>query len=98
MLYNYPPLRYSQESHTITSLLLLRSTFAAFPFFKPNAMTTARIEEARMDEFYTWRFRPDEISALFPISFCRMKVEFYFYKLLLDPTCGRCAANRNYES
>jgi len=69
MLCNYPPLRYSQESHTITILLLLLSTFATFPLFTPKAMTTASIEKAPMDEFYTWTFGPDEIIDLFPISF-----------------------------
>jgi len=93
MLFNYPPLRYSPESHTITILLRLPSTFAAFPLFTPKAMTTAPIEEAPMDEFYTWTFGPDEISDLFPISFERMKVDFIFCKLLLDPTCCTCAAN-----
>jgi len=98
MLCNYPPLGYSQESHTIAILLLLRSTFAAFPLFTPKAITTAPIEEAPMDVFYTWTIRPDEIIDLFPISFGRMKVDFVFCKLLLDPTCCRCAANLNYES
>ena len=93
MLCNYPPLRYSQESHTITILLLLPSPFAAFPLFTPKAMTTAPIEEAPMDEFYTETFGPNEIINLFPISFSRMKVGFFFCKLLLDPTCWRSAAN-----
>jgi len=93
MPFNYPPLRYSQESHTITILLLLPSTFAACPLFTPTAMTTAPIKEAPMDEFYTRTFGPDEIIDLFPISFGRMKVDFCFCKLLLDPTCYRCAAN-----
>jgi len=93
MLCNYPPLRYSQESHTITILLLLPSTFAVFPLFTPKAMTTAPIQEAPIDEFYTWTFGPDEIIDFFPISFGRMKVEFFFCKLLQDPTCCRCAAN-----
>jgi hypothetical protein len=74
-------------------LLLLPSTFAAFPLFTPKAMTTAQIKEAPMDEFYTWTFGPDEIIDLFPISFGRMKVDFFFCKLLLDPTCCRYAAN-----
>ena len=78
MLCNYPPLRYSQESHTITILLLLLSTFAAFPLFSPKAMTTTPIEEAPMDEFYTWTLGPDEIIDLFPISSGRMKVDFFF--------------------
>jgi len=78
--------------------MLLPSTFAAISLFKPKAMTTAPIEEAPMDEFYTSTFGPDEIIDLFPISFGRMKVEFFFCKLLLDPTCCRCAANKNYES
>jgi len=56
-------------------------------------MTTAPIEEAPMDEFYTWIFGTDEIIDLFPISFGRMKVDFFFCKLLLDPTGYRCAAN-----
>jgi len=93
MLCNYPPLRYSQESHSITILLLLPSTFAAFPLFTPKAMTTGPIEEAPMNECYTWTFGPDEIIDLFPISFRRIKVDFLFCKLLLDPTCCRCAAN-----
>jgi len=93
MLCNYAPLRYSQESHTISILLRLPSTFAAFPLFTRKAMTTAPIEETPMDEFYTWTFGPDEIIDLFPISFGRMKVEFFIFKLLLDPTCCRCAAN-----
>jgi len=93
MLCNYPRLRYSQESHTITILLLLLSTFAVFPLFTPKAMPTALIEEAPMDEFYTWTFGPDEIIDLFPISFGRIKVDFFFCKLLLDPSCCRCAAN-----
>jgi len=38
----------------------------------------APIEEAAMDEFYTWTFGPDEISDIFPISFGRMKVHFFF--------------------
>ena len=78
MLCNYPPLRYSQEYHTITILLLLLSTFAAFPLFTPKAMTRAPIVEAPMDQFYTWTFGPDEIIDLFPISFGRMKVDFFF--------------------
>jgi len=81
MLCNYPPLRYSQESHTITILLLLPSTFAAFPLFIPKAMPAAPIEEAPMDEVYTWTFGPDEIIDLFPISFGRMKVAFFFCEL-----------------
>jgi len=93
MLCNYPPLRYSQESHAITILLLLPSTFAAFPLFTPESMTTAPIEKAPMDEFYSLTFGPDEISALFPFSFGRMKVDFFFRKLLQDPTCGKCVAN-----
>jgi len=93
MLCNYPPLRYSQETHTITILLLLPSTFGAFHLFTPKAMTTAPIEEAPMDEFYTWTFGPDERIDLFPISFGRMKVEVFFCKLLLDPTRCKCAAN-----
>jgi len=93
MLCNYPPLRYSHESHTITILLLLPSTYAAFPLFTPKAITTAPNEEAPMDEFYTRTFGPDEIIDLFPISFGRMKVDFFFRKLLLDPTCCRCAGN-----
>jgi len=97
MLCNYPPLRYSQESHTITILVVLLATFAAFPLFTPKAITTP-IEEALMDEFYTWTFGPDEISDLFPISIGRMKVDFFFCELLLDPTCCRCAANENNES
>jgi len=58
MLCNYPPLRYSPESHTITILFLLPYTFAAFPLFTPKAMTAAAIEEAPMDEFYTRTFGP----------------------------------------
>jgi len=81
MLSNYPALRYSQEYHTITILLLLPSTFAAFPLFTPKAMTTAPITEAPMDEFYTWRFGPNEIINLFPISFGGMKADFFFCKL-----------------
>jgi len=46
-----------------------------------------------MDKFYTWPFGLDEIIDLFPISFGRMKVDFFFCKRLLDPTCCRCAAN-----
>jgi len=53
MLCDYPPLRYLQEYHTITILLLLPSTFAALPLFTPEAMTTAPIAEAQTDEFYT---------------------------------------------
>jgi len=56
-------------------------------------MTTAPFTEAAMDEFYTWTFGPDEIINVFPIAFSRMKVDFIFCKLLLDPTCGKCAAN-----
>jgi len=93
MLCNYPPLGYSQKPDTITILLLLPSTFAALPLFTPKAMTTASIEEAPMEGVYTWTFAPYEIIDLFPISFDRMKVEFFFSKLLLDPTCCRCAAN-----
>jgi len=93
MLYNYPPLRYSQESHTITILVLLPSTFAACPLFTPKAMTTAPIEEAPMDELYTWTFGPDEIINLFPFSFGRMQGDFVFCKVLLDPTCCWCVAN-----
>jgi len=78
MLCNYPPLRYSQEYHTITILLLLPSTFATFPLFTPKAMTTASIAEAPMDEFYTWTFGYDEIIDHFPISFGRMKADFFF--------------------
>jgi len=78
MLCNYPPLRYSQESHTITILLLLPSTIAAFPLFTPKAMTTAPIEEAPIAEFYTWTFGPDELMDRFPISFGRIKVQFLF--------------------
>jgi len=44
-------------------------------------MTTAPIEEAPIDEFYTWTFSPDEIIALFPISFGRMQVDLFFCKL-----------------
>ena len=98
MLWNYPPLRYSEESHTITILLLLPYTFAAFPWFTPKAITTAPIKEAPMDAFYTWPFGPDEMIDLFPIFFGRMEVDFFFCKLLLDPTCCRGAANKNYES
>jgi len=47
-------------------LLLLPFTFAAFPLFTPKAMTTAPIEEAPMDKFYTWTFGRDEIFDLFP--------------------------------
>jgi len=70
MLCNYPPLRDSQESHTITILLLLPSTFAAIRLCTPKEMTTAPIEEAPMDEFYTWTFGPDEITNffLFPLA------------------------------
>ena len=93
MLCNYPPLKYSQEYHTITILLLLPSTFAVFPLFTPKTITTAPIAEAPMDEFYTWTFGLDEIINLFPISFGRMKAEFFFCKLLLDPTCSKSAAN-----
>jgi len=64
--------------NTITILLLLPSTFAAFPLFTPKAMTTAPIEEAPMDEFYTWTFGPDAKINLFPISFARMKVDSFF--------------------
>jgi len=66
MLCNYPPLRYSQEYHTITILLLLPPTFAAFSLFTPKAMTTAPIAEAPMDEFDTLTFGPDQIIDLFP--------------------------------
>jgi len=58
-------------------LLLLPSTFAALPLFTPKAMRTAPIEEAPMDEFYTWTLAPDEIIDLFPISFGRIKVDFF---------------------
>jgi len=92
MLCNYAPLRYSQESHTITILMLLPSAFAAFALFTTKAMTTAPIEEAPMHEFYTWTFGLDEIIDLFPLSFGRMKVDIFFCKLLLNPTCCRCAA------
>jgi len=88
MLCNYPPLRYSQEYHTITILLLLPSTFASCPLFTPKTMTAAPIAEAPMDEFYTWTFDPDAIINLFPIAFTRMKMEVFFCKLLLDSTCG----------
>jgi len=93
MLCNYPPLRYSQEYHTITILLLLSSTFAAFPVFTPKAMTKAPIAEAPMDAFYTSTFDPDEIINLFPICLGRMKVDMLLCKLLLDPTCSKCTAN-----
>jgi len=93
MLCNYPPLKYSQEYHTITILLLLPSTFAVFPLFTPKTITTAPIAEAPMDEFYTWTFGLDEIINLFPISFSRMKADFVFSKLLQDPTCSKDAAN-----
>jgi len=93
MLCNYPPLRYSQEYHTITILLLLPSTFAAFPLFTPKAMTTAPIAEAPMDEFYTWPLGPDERINPFPISSGRMKADLFFCKLLVDSTCSKCAAN-----
>jgi len=93
MLCNYPPLRYLQEYHTITILLLLPSTFAAFPLFTINAMTTAPIADAQMDGFYTWTFGPDKILDLSPISFCRMKADFVFCKLRLDPTSSKYAAN-----
>jgi len=93
MLCNYPPLRYSQEYHTITILLLLPSTFATLPLFTPKAITMGPIDEAPIDEVYTWIFGPDEIIDHFPISFGRMKVNLFFCKLLLDPTCCRCAAN-----
>jgi len=93
MLCNYPRLGYSQEPHTITILLLLPSTFAALPLLTPKAMTTAPIEEASMDDFYTWTLGPDEINELFPIAFGTMKVHFFFRKLLLDPTCCGCGAN-----
>jgi len=98
MLCNYPSLIYSQESHTITILLLLPSTFAPLSLFTSKAMTTAPIEEAPMNEFYTWTFGLDEIIDLVPFSFGRMVVGFFFCKLLLDPTCCRGAANSNYES
>jgi len=77
MLCNYPPLRYSQDSHTITILLLLPSTFAVFPLFTRKVRTTAPIEEAPMEKFYTWTFGPDEIIDLCPISFDTMKVAFF---------------------
>jgi len=93
MLCNYPSLRYSQESHTITILLLLPSTFAAFPLFTLKTMTTAAIQEAPIDEFYIWTCGPDEIIDLIPISFRRMKLELFSCMLLLDPTYCRCAAN-----
>ena len=93
MLCNYPQLRYSQESHTRTILLLLPSTFAAFSLFRPKAMTTAPIAEAPMAEFYTWPLGPDERINLFPISSGRMKAAFFFCKLLVDSTCSKCAAN-----
>jgi len=86
MLCNYPPLRYSLESHTISILLLLPSTFAPFPLFTPKAMTTAPIGEAPMGESCAWTFGRDEIIDLFPISFGKMKVDFFFCKRLLDPT------------
>ena len=93
MLCNYPLLRYPQEYHTITILLLRPSTFAGFPLFTPNAITRAPIAEAPMPQFYRWTFGPDEIINLFPISFGRMKADFVFCKLLLDPTCSKYAAN-----
>jgi len=93
MICNYALLRYSQESYTITILLLLPATFPPFPLFTPKTITTAPIEEAPMDEFYSWTFGPDEIIDLFPLSFGRMKVHFFFCKLLLDPTWCGCAAN-----
>jgi len=93
MLCDNSPLRYLQESHTITILLLLPSTFATFPLLTPKMMTTAPIAKAPMDEFYTWTFGPDEIIDLFTSSFGRIKVDFFFCKLLLDPTCSKCAAN-----
>jgi len=40
-------------------------------------MTTTLIAEAPIDELYTWTFGPDEIIDLFPISFGRMKVDFF---------------------
>jgi len=76
MLCNYPLLRYPQEYHTITILLLMPSTFAAFPLFTPKVITTAPMAEAPMDEFYTWTLGPDEIINLFPISFGRMEADF----------------------
>jgi hypothetical protein len=95
MLCNYPPLKYSQEFHMVTILLLLPSTFAAISLFLHlvKAMTTASIAEAPMDEFYTWTFGPDEIINLFSISFGRMTADFFFCKLLPDPTSGKCTAN-----
>jgi len=74
-------------------LLLLLSTFAAFPLFTPKAMTAAPIAQAAMDEFYAGIFGPDKTINLFPISFSRIKADFLFCKLLLDPTCSKCAAN-----
>ena len=94
MLCNYPPLKYSQEFHMVTILLLLPSTFAAFLYLHlVKEMTTASIAEAPMDKFCTRTFGPDEIINLFSISFGRMKADFFFCKLLPDPTCGKCAAN-----
>ena len=94
MLCNYSPPRYSQEYHTITILLILSSTLAAVPLFTPKAMTMDPIAGAPMDKFYTWTFGPDEIIEHFPISFGRMKAHFFFYKLLLDPTCSKWAASQ----
>jgi len=52
MLYNYPLFGYLQEYDTITILLQLPFTFAAFPLFTHKAMTMASIAEAPMEEFY----------------------------------------------
>jgi len=78
MLCNYPPLRYSQESHTITILLLLPATIAAFALFTSKAITTAPIKEAPMDEFYTWTFGPDEIIDIFPTFLCQNQGGLFF--------------------
>jgi len=70
MLYNYPPLRYSPEYPTITICLLQPSSFAAFSLFTTKPMTTAPIEEAPMNEFYTRTFGADcnvSLSVLGPL-------------------------------
>jgi len=93
MLCKYLSLRYLQEYHTIMILLVLLSTFTAFPLFTPKAITMAPLAESPIDEFYTCTFGHHKIINLFPISFGRMKADFFFCQLFLDPTCSKCTAN-----
>jgi len=98
MLCNYPPLRYSQEYYTITILLLLLSTFTAFPLFTPKAMTMAPIVAPLMDEFYTWTFGPDEIINLFPVSFGRMQVDFFSVSCYWIPPAASVQPTRTIKA